>query len=893
MQRSFHYFPYRLIYFYINRYGGKGMNEKIRGLSSEQVIRSREEHGSNAFLKKKTKSIFRRFFENLSDPIIRILLIATALRALFSFGDCNWFEIGGILAAVLIAASVTTLSEWGNERTFEKMSGAENEKDITVFRDGLLKNIFESEIVVGDIVYLNTGERIPADGIMLEGALTVNQSALNGEAAEVQKIPMGRKIDVWRLEDPGAVFRGSVVAEGKGVMQVCRVGGETYFGAVAIGVQEETRESPLKLRLSRLASQISRIGYLMAALVALTNLFFTFVVRNSFSPSLILADIQNTPFLLSSLLHAFSLMITVVVVAVPEGLPMMITVLLSSNMRRMQKDGVLVKKMVGIETAGSLNILYTDKTGTLTTGKLSVDSFFTLKNSYRSLNALKRNENLFFCLSLSAKYNTDTIHSNAEIMGGNQTDRAFAEYFESEKSIQAVELEKNSFDSNKKYATVTLRIGERTVTLIKGAPEIVCNMCEQNYEDGARKRLTSKEALLSMYREEASKGKRILAFAYKDADEEGYTFLCFASLRDKLRPGASKAVEAVQKAGVQIVMITGDGKETASYIASECGILKRNDKEEIISGEELRSLTQEKLMQRIPTLRVVYRALPDDKMRLVLASQRLGLVVGMTGDGINDAPALKNADVGFAMGSGTDIAKSAADIVLLNDHFSAIGKTILYGRTIFHSIQKFVTFQLIMNLAACGVSFLGQFIGIENPITIVQMLWVNMIMDTLGGLAFAGEPPVEHYMLEKPKARAEAILTRDMIQRIMIIGGFTLTVCMLYLKGILLHSRFDAVADDPQFLTGFYALFIFIGIFNCVHTRSDRFWIFHGIFENRPFLFILSGISIIQILIIYRGGEIFRSVPLSLGQFFAVAWLAFSVIPFDFLRRCFAKLSAK
>ncbi len=869
------------------------MNEKIRGLSSEQVLKSRETYGSNAFLKKKTKSIFQRFFENLSDPIIRILLIATALRALFSFGDCNWLEIGGILAAVLIAASVTTLSEWGNERTFEKMSAGEKEKHISAFRDGILKNIPENEIVVGDIVYLHTGERIPADGVMLEGMLTVNQSALNGEAAEVPKLPSGKKSDEWRLDDVGLVYRGSIVTEGRGVMRVCRVGGATYYGAVAIGVQEETRESPLKLRLSRLASQISRIGYLMAALVALTNLFFTFVVRNGFSPALILADIKNTPFLLSSLLHAFSIMITVVVVAVPEGLPMMITVLLSSNMRRMQRDGVLVKKMVGIETAGSLNILFTDKTGTLTTGKLSVDSFFTPKNSYRSLNALKRNENLYFCLLLSAKYNTDAIHSKDEILGGNQTDRAFAEYFENEKSASATVLQKSAFDSNKKHASVTLNIGERTLTLIKGAPEIICNMCDRCYEDGRRARISSKDALLSLYREEAGKGKRILAFAYKDADEDGYTFLCFAALRDKLRVGTSAAVEAVRKAGVQVVMITGDGKETAAYIASECGILRKYDESEVISGEELRNLTEEMLMQRIPSLRVIYRALPDDKMRLVLASQKLGLVVGMTGDGINDAPALKNADIGFAMGSGTDIAKSAADIVLLNDHFSAIGKTILYGRTIFHSIQKFVTFQLIMNLAACGVSFLGQFIGIENPITIVQMLWVNMIMDTLGGLAFAGEPPLEHYMLERPKARTEAILTRDMIRRIMIIGGFTLSVCMLYLKGILLHSRFDASADDPEFLTGFFALFIFIGIFNCVHTRSDRFWIFHGIRENRPFLFILSGISIIQLLIIYRGGQIFRSVPLSAGQFLAVAWLAFSVIPFDFFRRCFAKLSPK
>lgn len=866
------------------------MKEKILGLSSEEVLKSREKYGSNTLLKKKTKGLLYRLWENLSDPIIRILLLATALRVLFSFGDCNWFEIGGILLAVFVAASVTTLSEWGNEKTFEKMSAGNSEKRITVLRDGIPENVCEGDLVVGDIVYLHAGEEIPADGIVLEGSFTVDQSALNGESAEAFKSAKGKTESAWDLENTKQVYRGSVAMEGNGIMRVCRVGSQTYYGAVAIGVQEETRESPLKVRLRRLASQISHIGYLMAALVALTNLFFTFIVSNGFSPAYILADLKNTPYLLSSLLHAFSIMITVVVVAVPEGLPMMITVLLSSNMRRMQKDGVMVKKMVGIETAGSLNILYTDKTGTLTTGQMSVDSFFTEHNTYKSLHALKKEQNLYFLLSLIAKYNTETVICGKTVHGGNQTDRAIAAFFSGEKESAADVIERVPFDSNKKYATATVRFVGRDIELIKGAPEIIIGMCDRVFEDKERRKLSARDALYSRYAQEAKSGKRILGFAYKEKSQSGYTFLCFAALKDKLRTGTKQAVEEVQRAGVQVVMITGDGEETATHVATECGIIKKKSTDAVISGEALRNMSDEALLSLIPSLRVIYRALPDDKMRLVSASQKLGLVVGMTGDGINDAPALKNADIGFSMGSGTDIAKSASDIVLLNDHFSAIGKTVLYGRTIFHSIQKFVTFQLIMNLAACGVSFLGQFIGIETPITIVQMLWVNLIMDTLGGLAFAGEPPMQYYMLEKPKTRTAPILTRDMIKKVFIIGGFTLSVCMLYLKGALLNERFDASPDNKEFLTGFYALFIFIGLFNCLHTRSDRFWPFHGVFENKPFILILSFISVIQILIIYRGGALFRSVPLSIGQFSAIISLSFSVIPFDFLRRCFVKL---
>ncbi len=869
------------------------MNTRIVGLTAPQVLSARAQFGTNALEKRKNKGLIAKFIENLSDPIIRILLIATLLRVLLSFGDCNWFEIGGILLAVFIAAAVTTISEWGSERAFEKMEKEGAGRSVYALRDGKLIQISQNDVVVGDILHIGAGEIVAADGVLLEGTISVNQSALNGETIEVQKRPRhSTPPSEWALDDEGCVYRGAVIAEGKGVMRVAKVGKDTYYGAVAGGVQTETRESPLKIRLARLASQISRIGYFMALLVALSNLFFTLIVKNDFSASEILSDIKNLPYLFSVLLHAFSLMITVVVVAVPEGLPMMITVVLSSNMRRMQRDGVMVKKMVGIETAGSLNILFTDKTGTLTAGNLAVESFFHQKGRYKSLQALRTDKDLFSALCLSAKYNTDAFIADARVMGGNQTDRALGEYFIKEKIASIQQINRVPFDSVRKYATVTLELSGRRLTLIKGAPEIVIGMCNKMYDGGASVPIAEAE-LLRLYREEAGTGKRILAFGYKNVTDEKYTFLCFVSLKDKLRRGVKEAVSAVQNAGVQVVMITGDGRETAGAVAMECGILHKGNMNAVLDGAKMRSLSDGELESLLPSLRVICRALPEDKMRLVRISQKCGLVVGMTGDGINDAPALKNADVGFSMGSGTDIAKSASDIVLLNDHFSAISKTILYGRTIFRSIRKFVTFQLIMNLAACGVSFLGQFIGIENPITIVQMLWVNMIMDTLGGLAFAGEPPIEYYMRERPKSRTEPILTKDMLMQIFITGSFTLLICALYLRGFLLRDRFDAHPDNIEFLTGFYALFIFIGLFNCIHTRSDRLWIFHGILGNRPFLFILSSIALIQIWIIYYGGVLFRSVPLSVGQLGAVIVLAFSVIPFDFIRRIFFRLKGK
>lgn len=856
------------------------MAANIKGLTQAEANLSREKHGDNSLVKEKNKGFIRKFFENLSDPIIKVLLFAVLVEIIFTFGHCNWWETGGIIAAVIIATTVSTVSEAGSEKAFLKMQENNSAVLVTAIRDGKSIKIPINDIVVGDAIYVSAGECVAADGEIIYGRITVNQSALNGEGREAVKYPGGKS----KKEDFSSeteVFRGSVVTDGEGFLRVSRVGKDTYYGMVAKDVQSETRESPLKLRLSHLASQISKIGYFMAFLVGLTYLFFAFVADNGYDTDKIVDSFKNIPFTVSTLTHALTLMITVVVVAVPEGLPMMITVVLSANMKKMLSDNIMVKKLVGIETAGSMNILFTDKTGTLTTGKTQVEEILTCDNTYKNVFSLRKNRDIYRFLNILALEGGERI-----VGGGNSTDKALMEFFSSEKPEQIKITEKNIFSSEKKYASLT--ISGKTKIFI-GAPEIISYSCTFSIDENGNKVSFNKDSIIKKCREHASRGERIVSVVL---EEDGVkSFLALIILKDKIRSGVRESVEKLHSAGIKVVMITGDGKETAVAIAKESGIMPKMRENGVLTHDEMEKMSDEELKAVIPDLFVVARALPRDKSRLVRLSQELELVVGMTGDGINDAPSLKLADVGFAMGSGTDIAKGAADIVILDDSLTAITKTVLYGRTIFKSIRKFISFQLMMNLTACGVSLIGQFIGIENPITIIQMLWINIIMDTLGGLAFAGEAPMEYYMLEKPKKRDEKILSLDMLNQILLTGSYTLVLCVMFLRLPFFKSLFKSDVNDIYFMTGFYALFVFAGIFNCFNTRSDRLSFFSGLGKNKPFLIILSVVTVIQIFMIYFGAEVFRSAPLSFRELLNVFLLSATVIPFELIRRIIKKLS--
>ena len=862
------------------------MSKNLKGLSEKEVLISKEEFGSNTLEKEKTKGFFRKFAENLNDPIIKILICALVIEILFTFGKCNFFEVGGIVAAILIATTVSTASEFGSERAFKKMQKNGSDSLVRVLRDGVQKEIPVSELVVGDIVYLFRGELIPADGTIIYGKLSVDQSALNGESRETEKI-VSKENGEWDLSMRGKLFRGTLITFGEAIMKVERVGMDTYYGMVARDIQTETRESPLKRRLSHLAGQISKIGYIMAFVVALAYLFNAIVVENRFVGEDILSSIKDYKSLFSILLHALTLMITVVVVAVPEGLPMMITVVLSANMKKMLGDGVLVKKLVGIETAGSMNLLFTDKTGTITTGEPKCEKIASIDSEYKSISALKKNGKLYSMLVLCGIYNTDAYESGGKIFGGNGTDRAIYDYFKNEQRKNYKVIEKQAFSSEKKFSSIVLDDGK---TFIKGAPEIIISKSTLAVDSDGNTVALDKTKIRKAYFDAATSGNRVIAMAYTEGEGEEVIFLALLVLKDMLRRDTKDSIREIQRAGVRIVMLTGDGKETASAIASECGIIRNSSRDIVLTSDELNSLTDDEAKKILPSLCVLARALPQDKTRLVRLAQEMGLVVGMTGDGINDAPSLKLADIGFAMGSGADIAKDAGDIVILNDSLFSINRTILYGRTIFKSIRKFITFQLVMNLAACGISLFGQLIGIENPITIIQMLWINIIMDTLGGLAFAGEPALEYYMKEKPKERDEPILNRDMLLRIIAVGVYSLGLCIVFLTAERFRNLFTGNNSNLRFLTAFYALFVFLGIFNCFCARCERMRILSNISKNKPFIFIMLLIAVIQIIMIYYGGGLFRTCPLTAREFVMIIGLAFTVIPFDMLRRIFMKL---
>ena len=875
-----------------------------RGMSEGDAEESRRAFGENSLTKKKKAGFLRQFIGNFNDPIIRILLGALCLNILLSFGQVNWFECGGIAAAVLISTLVSTLSEFSSAAALDSLCEETDGTSVTVRREGALRQIPLSEIVVGDVVILESGASVPADGILIGGHVAVDQSPLTGESEEKHKIPSLALSDTGVLTpdtvhwDPGEdtqLFRGSRICQGEGEMLIGRVGDHTLYGGVASGLQEDVRPSPLKERLSGLARSVSFLGYVAAAVIAFAYLFNVFVIDNGMDWELIRHRITDLSFTLPHLIRALSVAISILVVAVPEGLPMMITVVLSSNMKKMLRSGVLVRRLVGIETAGNMNILFTDKTGTLTCGKLKVEAILCGDTAFDSLTALKKSPSHFTALRQN--------HAVCTGIGrGNATDRALRSFFSGCKSERLSVLHRVPFDSARRYSSGCVEVGGKIRTLIRGAPEVIIpNASFYLDRDGRIQPMTP--AVMTKLQKDwhtyAAASHRIIAVAEYDGrnptekgDFANLILISLIAIRDRLRPDAADAVATARQAGIQTVMITGDNPLTAESIARECGILYAGGPHLVLTGEDLSKMTDAELSESIPQIAVVARALPTDKSRLVRLSQERGLVVGMTGDGINDAPALRTADVGFAMGSGTDAAREAGDIVITDDRFSSIMQAVLYGRTIFLSIRKFIVFQLSMNLCAVGVSLIGPFIGVETPVTVIQMLWVNIIMDTLGALAFAGEPSLRRYMLHPPLSREEKLLSPTMIQNILGSGGFSLALCLWFLKSPSMHRVFSR-GDEIYYLSVFFALFIFCGLFNCFLARAEGMNILAHISANKPFILIVCTVCVVQLMIIYFGGEVFRCDPLTVREITLSALLAGIVIPAELIRRGLGQIQRK
>lgn len=864
--------------------------DNYNGLNEKQVVESRKTYGTNEIKKSKTNTFLSMLIESLGDPIIKILLIALMIKTVFLFRNFDWFETLGILIAIFLASFISTISEYGSEKAFKRLQEESSKLKCRVKRNGKIKEIAIEEIVKDDLVILQYGDKIPADGVLIKGELSVDESSLNGESKEIHK----ESFKVGNVKPKNKLFRGTLVCSGNAIMKVTLVGDKTFYGKIASELKEKNDDSPLRIRLRNLAKIISTFGYIGAFLASVSYLFSVIVVNNSFMLEKIIDTVTNVPVMMEHIIYALTLSVTIIIVSVPEGLPMMITLVLSSNMRRMLKNNVLVRRLVGIETAGNINILFSDKTGTLTTGKLKVTGIIDGSlNEYKNENQIIHKKRYYDLLRVSMVVNNMSYYDENKVVGGNVTDRCLLEFlrpcnFDYVKKIKTI-----PFDSKSKYM-ITVLDDKKARNLIKGAPEKIIPNCNYYYnEDAVKMPLKDKKMLQKQVEYHTKKGSRVLALAISNnLNEKDFKELCLVAIiiiKDEIRKDAIEGISMVSSAGVNTVMITGDNKDTAVAIASEMGIVNGSD-DVVLTSDELNEMSDLQIKKIIPKLKIVARSLPQDKSRLVRVAREMNLIVGMTGDGVNDAPALKRADVGFAMGSGSEVSKEASDIVILDNNFLSISKAVLFGRTIFKSIRKFIIFQLTVNLCALSISIIGPFIGVDTPVTVIQMLWINMVMDTLAGLAFAFEPPLKEYMKERPKKKDENIMNGYMLNEILITGIYTTILCVLFLKLPVIRNQFS---NQSSFMTAFFGLFIFAGIFNCFNAHTSRMNILAHLLKNKMFIIVISFISVVQIIMIYYGGSIFRTVPLSVKEFIIMLLLSFTVVPVDVLRKKICKKYGK
>ncbi|MBT4183717.1 MAG: calcium-translocating P-type ATPase, PMCA-type [Deltaproteobacteria bacterium] len=871
------------------------------GLSDNAVSESRKFYGANVVTAQEAEGFFDKLRTNLKDPIIVILIVALAVTVfLAAMGFAPWYEGLGIAFAVVMATLIATWSEYSNENEFQRLLEEASKVKVKVFRNSTMVEILIDDLVVNDLVLLQPGDTVPADGYLLTGEIELNESALTGESETVKKTG-GADEKHSEAEEKYEMSRAALVVDGEAVMKVLEVGDKTKYGVTLKELTSaESRPSPLQEKLATLGRQISRFGYVGALFIAFSFMFNHIFLEGGgweiyFS--------KPTPEIIYHIVTAIILAIIIIVVAVPEGLPMMIAVVLSMNMRKLLKAKVLVRKLLGIETSGSLTILFTDKTGTLTQGKLTVSELL-LGNAEHFQSYKDIPENLRETVSFALRNNTPALidtgdPENPKIVGANPTGQALLRFlYEDFAKQDDVKVKINiPFNSTYKFSATQVE-GSQNLTMVKGAAEIVLDGCTHYLDVNGKKVELDSEKIKKEMLGLSKRAMRLIGLAVSNQNlgEENVlpsdlTLVGIFGLRDEMRKESKTAVETVRRAGIQVVMITGDAKDTAQAIASEVGILEK-EKELVLTSKELGEISDEELIKILPDLRVVARALPADKNRLVKLAKSMNWVVGMTGDGVNDAPAVKNADVGFSMGDGTDMTKESSDIVILDNNFISLTNAVRYGRTLLKSIRKFLIFQLTVNVAAILVAFLGPFFGIDLPLTMTQLLWVNIVMDTLAAFAFSGEAALKRYMNEKPIPKDESLISGDMWSAILIDGIFMASISIYFLTSDFVAGLFvcdEVRCPDPELnlvlLTGFFGFFVFMNNFNKFNARTEGLNLFEHITENRNFLVVVILIFFLQTTFTYFGGEVLRTVGLTLEEWFYVLAFAITIIPLDLTRK--------
>lgn len=865
--------------------------ELMRGLSDSQVNKSKQDFGTNALAKKETESLWSMFIGAFDDIWIKVLCAALVMKIVISVigvfvpalaGENDVVEIISIVLAIALATGFSTLSEYRNSSRSEALQEEYNKTYAKVVRNGKLVNILTSEIVKGDTILVQAGDKVPTDGVLFEGHIKVSQAALNGESRDENKTAADNLDEAESTDYASAnkVFMGSVVTSGEGYMVATVIGDASELGKINKALTDESEEDERKdtssLKLEVVAAGIGKLGVSAAAIAGVLD-----VVLN-----LIRTDEPVTVvFVLLLVAEAVMLMASIVIMAVPEGLPMMNSLVQSMNTESMYKKNILVSHKAAFSDSAYMNVLFSDKTGTITQGNLSLVEFIT--GDGKIVDHIP-NQEFIEAITL----NNLAKVSEGKPIGSNNMDRALLGYalehgYDDSKNDPDKVADISGFDSEKKCATVTLKNG---LVYWKGATEnIIDKVTHYMLPSGEEKEFTAadKKAVEDQMLAQAKRTMKLLSVA-KIAD--GKTVLmAVLCLRDNVRTDAVETVEILNNAGIQVVMVTGDAEETAVAIAKEAGILKDEQNDVVLTHEELEQMSDEELKKKLPNLRVVSRAKPLDKKRLVSISQQLDNVCGMTGDGVNDAPALKQADIGFAMGDGTAVAQEAGDVVILNNSLTSIKDCVLNSRTMSKSVGKFLIFQLTVNISTLLMNIIAPILGWTEPFSIVQILWINLIMDTLAAMAFGGEPILDRYMNEKPALRKDNILTTYIKSAIGTSSVFITLGSILILENIGGITDFVTPAGcaDPELYekTFMFAFFIYSIIFNSLNTRSERFNVFEHIEENKNFIIVMGVIFILQTIIIEIGGQVFSTTTLNAKALFVSMLLAVLIIPVDMVRK--------